>query len=112
MPPTRRMFEGNWTCAECGVAITELPFEPRSGQPITCKACHIASKPERPSFGGRGGSRQGSFGGQRRDSRGPRPERVMVAGNWNCKDCGDAITELPFEPRDPQNVSCRSCFQR
>ncbi len=103
MNPTREMYQGNWTCAECGVAITELPFEPRSGQPITCKACHVASKPQRSTGFRRDG---GNF------RRGGDRERRMVTGNWTCKDCGDAITELPFEPRDPGNVSCRACFKR
>lgn len=38
----RKMFKGDWKCAECGAAITELPFEPdpdRMDQ-LLCRDCH------------------------------------------------------------------------
>lgn len=38
------MFQGNWKCSKCGGAITELPFQPRSAEGLTCRACFIASK--------------------------------------------------------------------
>ncbi len=56
----RPMFKGNWSCAKCGGAITELPFDPdpsRLGQ-LKCRECHRAERGDRPrgSFGGgRGG---------------------------------------------------------
>jgi len=35
----RQMIQGNWSCSECGTAITELPFEPAQDRPIYCKEC-------------------------------------------------------------------------
>lgn len=35
----RQMFEGNWTCADCGGAITSLPFEPRDTSNLKCRDC-------------------------------------------------------------------------
>lgn len=35
----RKMFQGNWECADCGVEITELPFEPSGDQPVRCREC-------------------------------------------------------------------------
>jgi len=32
-------FEGNWTCADCGGAITSLPFQPRSTENLKCLDC-------------------------------------------------------------------------
>ena len=89
------MFQGNWKCSECGAAITELPFEPRSTDGLKCKDCHQKSR------GDRGGNR----GGERR-------ERKMFQGEWTCSGCGTAITELPFEPRDTTNLKCKDCFQK
>jgi len=36
----RQMFQGNWTCADCGASITELPFQPIADRPIYCRDCH------------------------------------------------------------------------
>ncbi len=36
----RQMFQGDWKCADCGVAITELPFQPSADRPIYCRECH------------------------------------------------------------------------
>ncbi|MBZ9572416.1 hypothetical protein KJA15_03735 [Patescibacteria group bacterium] len=36
----RKMFKGDWTCADCGAKITELPFQPDSDRPIYCRECH------------------------------------------------------------------------
>ncbi|PIY96730.1 MAG: hypothetical protein COY66_03240 [Candidatus Kerfeldbacteria bacterium CG_4_10_14_0_8_um_filter_42_10] len=36
----RKMYQGQWTCSECGAAITELPFEPDGDRPIYCRDCH------------------------------------------------------------------------
>ena len=50
--PPRQMFQGDWTCSQCGTAITELPFEPDPARldQLLCRDCHR----------------------QRRQSRGPR----------------------------------------
>ena len=36
----RKMYQGNWTCSECGAEITELPFEPSGDRPLLCRDCH------------------------------------------------------------------------
>lgn len=36
----RQMFQGDWSCAECGAKITELPFNPRPESPVYCRDCH------------------------------------------------------------------------
>jgi len=87
---TRQMFQGNWTCSECGKDIKELPFEPRDTSNLMCRDCHQAKRPA---------------GGD----RGP---RRMFQGNWKCASCGGAITELPFEPRDTSNLMCIDCFKK
>lgn len=40
--PERQMHQGNWTCGECGGAITELPFEPDPARlsQLKCRDCH------------------------------------------------------------------------
>ncbi|MFA4873654.1 MAG: CxxC-x17-CxxC domain-containing protein [Patescibacteria group bacterium] len=30
----------NLTCAQCGTAITELPFQPSSDRPVYCRDCN------------------------------------------------------------------------
>jgi CxxC-x17-CxxC domain-containing protein len=40
----RKMFQGNWKCADCDTDITELPFEPREGTPIRCRECWMKQK--------------------------------------------------------------------
>lgn len=90
----RPMVQGNWTCAGCSKEITELPFEPREGRDIFCRDCHKSRMGDRPA---------------RRDDR---PRRQMFQGNWSCASCGNAITELPFEPRNTDNLKCRDCFRK
>ncbi|HBV58247.1 MAG TPA: hypothetical protein DEB73_03250 [Candidatus Magasanikbacteria bacterium] len=49
--PPRQMFDVTsmgLKCAECGVAITELPFQPSADRPVYCRDCN--SK-RRKSFG-------------------------------------------------------------
>jgi len=49
----RQMFDVsamNLKCAECGVAITELPFKPVSDRPVYCRDCN---RNRRKSFGPR-----------------------------------------------------------
>ncbi len=37
--PPRKMFKGDWKCADCGTEINELPFEPSPDRPIYCREC-------------------------------------------------------------------------
>lgn len=43
----RPMVKGDWKCSECGVAITELPFEPAPDRPIYCRECWSKKRPPR-----------------------------------------------------------------
>ena len=40
------------------------------------------------------------------------PPREMVKGNWKCSDCGEEITELPFEPSPDRPIYCRECWRK
>ncbi len=40
----RQMFQVNLTCASCGTAITELPFQPSGDKPVYCKSCLMARR--------------------------------------------------------------------
>ena len=86
------MHQGNWTCSKCGGAITELPFEPKRTDGLTCRECFMKSK---------GGS-----------SSAPQGEKAKIAGDWKCSGCGAAITSLPFTPRDTSNLKCMDCFKK
>ncbi len=44
----RQMVKGNWKCTDCGVEITELPFEPAPDRPIYCRDCWAKRRKERP----------------------------------------------------------------
>lgn len=44
----RQMVQGNWTCSQCGAAITELPFEPDGERPVFCRDCHRQKAPRNP----------------------------------------------------------------
>lgn len=35
----RQMFDVNLTCADCGSAITQLPFQPSGDKPVYCRTC-------------------------------------------------------------------------
>jgi len=37
----RKIFKGEWTCADCGKKITELPFLPDPKRPVYCRECHL-----------------------------------------------------------------------
>ncbi len=91
------MFQGNWTCSGCGAVITELPFEPRRTDGLTCRECHRAKQNAAPAG-------EGDAGGSA-----PKPR---VEGNWTCSGCGGAITSLPFNPRDTSNLKCLDCFKK
>jgi len=45
----RQLFKGDWKCADCGKAITELPFEPDPNRTdnLRCRDCY---KPRKKSF--------------------------------------------------------------
>jgi len=93
---SRPMFKGNWTCSNCGDSITELPFQPKDDSSVLCRKCHAEKRGDR-------GDRRG--GGMQR-------ERRMFKGDWHCSKCNTAITELPFEPRDPSTLFCKDCFRK
>lgn len=40
----RPMHSGDWQCATCGGAITELPFVPRSTDNLKCRECFMKSR--------------------------------------------------------------------
>lgn len=40
----RQMFQVNLTCADCGTAITELPFQPTGDKPVYCRTCMQARR--------------------------------------------------------------------
>ncbi|MBP9759738.1 MAG: hypothetical protein KBD24_00025 [Candidatus Pacebacteria bacterium] len=90
------MVQGNWTCADCGAQITQLPFQPREDQldTLKCRDCHRASRPARSNDRPRSGS-----------------DRPMVTGSWTCADCGKEITQLPFEPSGDRPVRCSDCHR-
>ena len=88
------MHQGNWTCSGCGGSIKELPFEPKGEAGLLCRDCHSKQKGDSPK------SAEGSG------------ERKMYSGDWKCADCGTAITELPFEPRNTENLKCVDCFKK
>lgn len=43
----RKMYQGDWTCADCGAKITELPFQPSPDRPIYCRECHAKRRAQR-----------------------------------------------------------------
>ncbi len=45
----RKMYQGKWTCSNCGAEITELPFEPDGNRPIYCRNCHRDMRKNRPA---------------------------------------------------------------
>lgn len=92
------MYQGNWTCSGCGGAITELPFEPKRTDGLTCRACFMKNREAGASNSG---------GGQSSDA-----PKARVEGNWTCSGCGAAITSLPFTPRDTSNLKCMDCYRQ
>jgi len=40
----RQMFSVNLTCASCGTAITQLPFQPSGDKPVYCRDCMQARR--------------------------------------------------------------------
>jgi len=88
----RQMFEGDWKCAGCGAAITQLPFQPDGTRDLFCRDCYRSQKQD-----SRGG---GGFNDK---------PRQMHQGNWKCSGCGKEISELPFDPGD-REVQCKECY--
>ncbi len=125
------MHQGNWKCSSCNGDITELPFVPRSEKGLTCRNCYmkqkgggvakvaqsqeitsapeadfdipldagIANEPEPPA----------DFEGA---VTAPAGERPKFSGEWECANCGNTITSLPFKPRDTGNLKCLDCFKK
>ncbi len=83
----KQKFQGDWKCSGCGKAITELPFEPKNTENLTCFDCHKAKTGDQP--------------------------KQKFQGDWKCSGCGGAITELPFEPKGKaDNLKCFDCFKK
>ncbi len=40
----RQMYSVNLSCAQCGTAITQLPFQPTGDKPVYCKDCMMARR--------------------------------------------------------------------
>lgn len=125
------MFQGNWKCSKCGGAITELPFEPRGEAGLTCRACYGKAKDEEKA-GGEAPADAGvaseapSMSDMPMDATAageqpPAPdfedaplasEKPKHTGDWKCSGCGAAITSLPFEPRNTENLKCLDCYKK
>lgn len=126
------MHQGNWKCSKCGGAITELPFEPRSEEGLTCRDCYFKQKDaakqtqpaeaaapaaadeiphDIPEDAGLASEPMPADDGL--DATPIKPgERKMFEGDWSCSQCGNSITSLPFNPRgDASNLKCLDCFK-
>lgn len=93
----RQMYEVNEKCAECGTAITSLPFQPSGDKPLYCSQCLRAKRGDRRSAGG-----FGNRGGM---------VKKMYDVDLNCADCGAHITQLPFLPKPDSDkpIYCMEC---
>lgn len=131
------MYQGNWKCSQCGGAITELPFQPRSESGLTCRACFIkgkeAEKAEAPAaemptaaepmptddipdydeaqIASEPPPAEDAFAGLETSSASASGEKPKFEGNWQCSICGGAINSLPFQPRNTENLKCLDCFK-
>ncbi len=125
------MHQGNWKCSNCGGAITELPFEPRSDKGLTCRNCYFKQKekdvqeapdmavateaPDIPDFAEVAGEPAPGedFGVEASSASAvPAGEKPKFSGNWQCAGCGATISSLPFQPRDTSNLKCLDCFKK
>lgn len=89
------MFTVDEKCAECGSAITQLPFQPTGGRPVYCTNCLRNRRGDSP----RGGS-AGGFN---------RAPRQMYDVDLSCAQCGTHISQLPFQPSGDRPVYCMDC---
>jgi CxxC-x17-CxxC domain-containing protein len=129
------MYQGNWKCSQCGGAITDLPFQPKSEKGLTCRACWSAQNNKnkgsapasRPDIGGASeeppydipdgaglaGEPMPGDGFDGMDAAPVTPgEKPKFEGDWQCAGCGASITSLPFNPRNTDNLKCIDCFKR
>jgi len=123
------MYQGNWKCSICGGSITELPFEPRSESGLTCRQCYakakdqdssnqpvsempLTSEPPTNDIPENAILASEPTPGDNTGKSVVASERVKFSGNWNCSTCGNAITSLPFEPRNTSNLKCIDCFKK
>lgn len=95
------MFQGNWTCSKCGGTITQLPFEPKRTDGLTCRECYVKNQQ-----GDKGVSTSSEGAGVKVNS-----DRPVFEGNWHCVGCGNSISSLPFQPRSTENLKCIDCFK-
>jgi len=122
------MYQGNWKCSECGGAITELPFEPKSESGLTCRACWSKNNNKTATPPTEASSTSEEMPQDIPEDAGlasePMPaddgldatpinpgENPKFEGNWQCAGCGGSITSLPFNPRDTSNLKCLDCFK-
>ena len=131
------MYEGNWKCSNCGGAITQLPFQPRSESGLTCRDCYFkekdkdkaeqpvaemqtASEPQPdegvPDFdesfvAGEPMPADDAFAGLEDAGPAAQGEKPKFEGSWSCAVCGGIIASLPFEPRSTENLKCIECFK-
>lgn len=98
MDNVRQMYDVNETCADCGAAITQLPFQPSGDKPVYCSNCLRNRRAQR------GGS-AGGFGG----GAGARRPRQMFDVDLTCAQCGTHISQLPFQPSGDRPVYCADC---
>ena len=90
------MFTVDEKCADCSVAITQLPFQPSGDKPLYCSNCLRNHRDNN-----RGGAAGGM--GMRR------PPRQMFDVDVNCATCGVHISQLPFQPSGDRPVYCMDC---
>jgi len=124
------MYQGNWKCSSCGGEITELPFQPRSENGLTCRACYakgkspqsstpsvpeMATADEAPPIPDEAGlaSAPPEDDGFGTDATPVTPgESPKFEGDWKCSACGTPITSLPFKPYNTENLLCIDCFKK
>ncbi len=89
----KQKFQGNWKCCDCDKDITELPFKPKNTENLRCLDCHKKNSPKK----------ENKFKKQAYNNNGK---------GWPCSECGNNITELPFDPRDTSTLKCKDCFRK
>ena len=86
----RQMYDVDEKCAECSAAIKQLPFQPSGDKPLYCSDCLRARR-------------------NSRDGGGSRPPRQMYDVDVDCAECGNKITQLPFQPSGDRPIYCFDC---